>query len=109
MPTALAESINSAFTPPAIYNPRYNAYFTSCDAIPPRVAVVLDGIRFWINPVDLVYRNLADPEGTGLCMTAIADGGVEGPYILGDVFMQNALVVFDVGAGVMSFVQREYY
>jgi hypothetical protein len=45
---------------------------------------------------------------TNLCMTAIASGG-DGPYILGDVFMQNALVVFNVGAAQMQFIPREFY
>jgi len=85
----------------------YGAYFTSCDAIVPQVAVMLDGKKFNISPVDLLYRTLVDPL-TGLCMTAIADGG-SGPYILGDAFMQNALVVFDVGEAKMRFIPRQHY
>lgn len=68
---------------------------------------MLDGIKFYISPVDLLYRTLVDPL-TGLCMTAIADGG-SGPYILGDAFMQNALVVFDVGQAQMQFIPRQRY
>lgn len=85
----------------------YGAYFTSCDATVPQVAVLLDGTKFNINPVDLLYRNLVDPL-TGLCMTSIADGG-SGPYILGDAFMQNALVIFDVGEAKMRFIPRQHY
>lgn len=85
----------------------YGAYFTSCDAIAPDVAVVMDGTKFYINPVDLIYRTLVDPL-TGLCMTSIASGG-SGPYILGDAFMQNALVVFDVGQAKMRFIPRQHY
>lgn len=85
----------------------YGAYFTACDAVAPQVAVVLDGVKFFINPVDLIYRTMVDPL-TGLCMTAIANGG-SGPYILGDVFMQNALVVFDVGQAKMRFIPRQHY
>jgi hypothetical protein len=85
----------------------YGAYFTSCDAVTPQVAVLLDGIKFNINPVDLIYRTMVDPM-TGLCLTSIASGG-SGPYILGDAFMQNALVVFDVGAAKMRFIPRQRY
>ena len=85
----------------------YGAYFTSCDAIVPRVGVILGGKTFFMNPVDLINQDMVDPL-TGLCMTAIADGGA-GPYILGDVFMQNALTVFDVGRGKMRFLGREFY
>ncbi|KAK4152559.1 aspartic peptidase domain-containing protein [Chaetomidium leptoderma] len=107
LPSSLADAINASFDPPAVYMWMYGAYFTSCNAIVPQVAVVLDGINFNINPVDLLYRGLVDPL-TGLCMTAIADGG-SGPYILGDAFMQNALVVFDVGQAKMRFISRQHY
>ncbi|GAB1312608.1 Aspartic-type endopeptidase-like protein [Madurella fahalii] len=107
LPPDLADSINQAFQPPGVYIWMYGAYFTACDAIAPQVAVILDGIKFWINPVDLIYRNLVDPL-TGLCLTAISSGGT-GPYILGDAFMQNALVVFDVGEAKMRFIPRQRY
>ena len=50
---------------------------------------------------------MVDPV-TGWCMTAIANGG-SGPYILGDAFMQNALVVFDIGQAKMHFMSRQFY
>jgi hypothetical protein len=104
---ALAYAINNAFDPPAAYLWSYGAYFTSCDAVAPPVALLLSGKKFWFNPRDLIYRDLKDPE-TGLCMTAISNGG-SGPFILGDAFMQNALVVFDVGQAEVQFVARPYY
>ncbi|KAL2262573.1 hypothetical protein VTK26DRAFT_903 [Humicola hyalothermophila] len=107
LPPNLADAINQAFQPPAVYMWMYGAYFTSCDAIAPQVAVMLDGVKFYLNPVDLIYRTMVDPL-TGLCMTAIASGG-SGPYILGDAFMQNALTVFDVGQAKMRFIPRQHY
>ncbi|KAL2167363.1 hypothetical protein VTG60DRAFT_1396 [Thermothelomyces hinnuleus] len=107
LPPGLADAINAAFDPPAVYLWMYGAYFTSCDAIIPQVAVLLNGVKFNISPLDLLYRTLVDPV-TGLCMTAIADGG-SGPYILGDAFMQNALVIFDVGQAEMRFIPRQHY
>jgi hypothetical protein len=85
----------------------YGAFFTSCNARPPMVAVVMKGIRFYINPVDLIFRDLVDPL-TGLCMTGIASGGT-GPYILGDVFLQNSMAVFDIGHSQMRFIGRQFY
>lgn len=41
-------------------------------------------------------------------MTTIASGG-SGPYILGDVFLQNVLAVFDVDDAVMQFASRKNY
>lgn len=85
----------------------YGAYFTACDAKAPIIAIIIKGSRFYINPVDLIYRNMVDPL-TGLCMTGIASGGT-GPYILGDVFLQNVLAIFDVGSAKMKFISRPYY
>lgn len=87
----------------------YGAYYTSCDAMVPQVAVMLGGKKIFLNPVDLIFRTMADPL-TGLCPTAITrTNGVSAPYILGDVFMQNALVVFDVGEAKMRFIPRRHY
>lgn len=85
----------------------YGAFFTSCNARAPILAVVMKGVRFYINPVDLIFHDLVDPL-TGLCMTGVASGGT-GPYILGDVFLQNALAVFDVGHSQMRFISRQFY
>jgi hypothetical protein len=49
----------------------------------------------------LVYKTIVDPP-TGYCAVAVASGG-DGPYILGDVFMQNVVAVFDAGAAQMRF------
>lgn len=100
-------AINQAFSPPAVYLWSYGAYFTTCDATAPPVGIVLDGITFWFNSMDLIYRGWKDPE-TNLCMTAISNGGA-GPYILGDAFMQGAVVVFDVGQAKMRFIPRPFY
>lgn len=106
-PTALAAAVNEAFIPSAIYLWRYDAYFVSCTAYAPPFAVILNGVKFFVNPVDMIYRDLVDP-ATGLCMTAIASGGA-GPYVLGNIFLQNVLAVFDVGNAQMRFTSRTYY
>lgn len=85
----------------------FGGYFTSCNAVPPRVAVVIDDTDFWLNPKDLMLNQLRDPMN-GMCMTTISSGG-SGPYILGDVFLQNVLAVFDVDDAVMQFASRKDY
>ncbi|KAH8885040.1 acid protease [Thozetella sp. PMI_491] len=107
LPPRLALAINQAFKPPGVYLWMYGAYFTSCTARAPTVAVILNKTPFFINPMDLIYRNLKDPL-TGLCMTGIANGG-SGPYILGDVFMQNVMATYDIGKSQMRFTGRQYY
>jgi hypothetical protein len=88
-----------------VYQYQWGAYFAPCDAIPPRMAVTIAGVDFWLNPSDLMYKNLVDPL-TGYCAVAVASGG-SGPYILGDVFLQNVVAVFDVGAAQMRFYGKK--
>ncbi|KAK4197002.1 aspartic peptidase domain-containing protein [Triangularia verruculosa] len=107
LPPNLADAINAAYSPPGVYMWMYGAYFTDCNAISPLVAVILNGVKYYINPQDMLYRNMVDPI-SGLCMTGIASGGA-GPYILGDVFMQNALSIFDIGQAKMRFIPRDKY
>lgn len=73
--------------------------------MPPRFAILIEGVEFWVNPADLIYKELIDPM-TGYCAIGIASGGA-GPYILGDVFLQNVLAVFDVGGAQMRFYSRK--
>ncbi|KAK5988662.1 putative aspartic-type endopeptidase [Cladobotryum mycophilum] len=105
LPPPLAEAIAMAFQPRAVYLYQWDTYFAPCDTVPPRFAVVISGIEFWINSADLVFRDLVDPL-TGYCAIGIASGG-SGPYILGDVFLQNVLAVFDIGAAEMRFYARD--
>lgn len=105
--TELSEAINNAFEPAAEYDFIFGTYFTSCDATPPRVAVVIDGTPFWLSPEDLIMRDSRDPL-SGLCSTTVATTE-EGPFILGDVFLKNVLAVFDVGDAVMQFAGRTDY
>ncbi|CAH0017472.1 unnamed protein product [Clonostachys rhizophaga] len=98
LPPPLAETIAAAFEPKA------DSYYVDCNAVPPSLAVVIDGVEFWINPADLIYKHLVDPL-TGYCAIGITGGG-SGPYILGDVFLQNVLAVFDIRGGEMRFYSR---
>ncbi|KHN97794.1 Peptidase A1 [Metarhizium album ARSEF 1941] len=104
LPPPLAEAVANAFQPRAVYLYQWGSYFAPCDAIPPSFAVVISGVEFWLNPADMIYRELVDPM-TGYCAIAITSGG-SGPYILGDVFLQNVVAVFDVGGAQMRFYGR---
>lgn len=102
---ALAEAVAMSFQPRAVYLYQWGKYFAPCDAIAPRFAIVIGGVQLWINPADMIYQGLTDSL-TGYCAIAIASGG-EGPYVLGDAFLQNVVAVFDVGAAEMRFYPRE--
>ncbi|KAF4334838.1 acid ase [Fusarium beomiforme] len=104
MPPPLAEAIAKAFQPPATWMFEWSAYFADCNAIPPHFAVIISGVRFWLNPADLIFQDFTEPV-TGKCAIAISTGG-SGPYILGELFLQNVVAVFDVGGAEMRFYSK---
>lgn len=74
-----------------------------CDAEAPWFAIKIGGIIFPVDKRDMI---MDDGSGQGTCMTGTNNGDIYAPYALGDVFMNNVLVVFDVGSGEMKFRSR---
>ncbi|KAF9878466.1 aspartic-type [Colletotrichum karsti] len=107
LPPPIAQAIADSFSPSGIYMFQYGSYFAPCDAVAPRVAIVIEGASFWINPVDLIFRNFKD-DLTGYCQLGFSTGKA-GPYVLGSTFLHNVEAYFDVGAGQMRFYGRETY
>jgi hypothetical protein len=101
---ALVEAIAKSFDPPAVYMYQWSQYYVPCNSIPPQLAVIIEEVRFWVNPADLIFQQAVDPM-TGYCALGITTGD-DGPYILGDVFLQSVVAVFDVGGGQMRFYSR---
>ncbi|CAM1509351.1 Fc.00g030900.m01.CDS01 [Cosmosporella sp. VM-42] len=56
LPPPLAEAIAATFRPQAVYLFQWGQYFAPCDSIPPRFGVVIGGVDFWINPVDMISQ-----------------------------------------------------
>lgn len=87
-PLRVANSINSRFSPPAVYNARTGVYAVNCNATAPTVSVIIGGQPFTISPADILLRS-----GTSnTCRSGIISG--TDVYILGDVFMRNVVAVF---------------
>jgi len=109
LPNHIAEAINAAFNPPAVYSEYEGVFEVDCNATAPSVAVRIGGEDFYINGKDLLLTGESglDPF-TGLCLTGVQPG-FEAPYILGDVFLKNVVAVFDVGKGEMRFAPHETY
>ncbi|KAI1762774.1 acid protease [Hypoxylon sp. FL1150] len=107
LPYSLAEGVNAQFEPPAKYNYYYGSYFTDCNAVPPKFGVQIEGTTFWVNPKDLLNKEVKDPQ-TGYCQTGISDGG-EGPFILGAAFLTNVVVSMNIGTGRVEFWSHEFY
>ncbi|KAM3075583.1 hypothetical protein ACMFMG_007720 [Clarireedia jacksonii] len=111
-PTRLANAINRAFRPPAVYSEEEGAYLVSCTATPPVLGIKIGGTVFYTNPLDMILLAGTDDAGNDVCISGIDDGGSdteEDVYVLGDTFQKNVVTVFDIGAGELKFAARENY
>ncbi|RDW94318.1 hypothetical protein BP5796_00081 [Coleophoma crateriformis] len=103
IPTEMSYALAALYEPPAVWNDKLGAFSVDCNATPPDFAVKISGVDFSVDKRDMI---LDDNTGNGTCIAGNSDGMNYPPYILGDVFMKNALVVFDVGAGELRFRSR---
>jgi hypothetical protein len=94
-PIDTANAIDNLFKPASP-----DGQTVDCNAKAPDLAVKIGGKTFKINPADLIVNN------GGTCISGII--GSSAPYILGDTFMKNVVVVFDVGAAELRFAQSQY-
>jgi hypothetical protein len=107
VPTKVANKINAAVSPAAVYSSTDGAYVVSCTSKPPAVSIDIAGTLFTINPLDMILD-----AGDGTCISGFMYGGssdTEDLFILGDTFQKNVVTLFDVGAVTMQFAGREFY
>ncbi|KAJ6016079.1 hypothetical protein N7540_010670 [Penicillium herquei] len=111
-PTSIANEVNNAFDPPAVYSDDEGAYIVDCDATPPTHGITIGGTTFTINPLDMILYAGTDDDGNDICISGIEDGGdddSEDLFILGDTFQKNVVTVFDVGAVELKFAPHVDY
>jgi len=97
----VAAGVAKMFNPPA--KSQGGLYTVRCNAKAPGFGVKIGGTVFQVSAEDLIVDN-----GDGTCISGVQDGG-SGPFILGDVFMKNVVVVFDVGAAELRFAAHVKY
>lgn len=106
IPDLQAKKFNSMFDPPATPD-RYSGFaMVNCNAKVPSLGVKINGTVFYHNPKDLVKPY--DTSGRQ-CVSGIQSSSSVGVNILGDVFLDNVLAVFDLGQGVIKFAARRDY
>ena len=103
LPTNISNAVNTLFSPPGVWNDDIVAYSVDCNAVAPAFAVKIGGVIFSVDKRDMI---MDDGTGQGTCQGGVSDGGTYAPYVLGDVFMKNVMVVFDVGASELRFRSR---
>ncbi|KAI9646506.1 hypothetical protein NHQ30_004499 [Ciborinia camelliae] len=106
LPNSISSALAALYNPPAVYNQDLFAYSVPCDAKAPYFSVVIGGVSFPIDPRDMIQD---DNTGTGGCVAGVSDGDPFSFYTLGDVFLKNVVVVFDVGASQLKVRSRGFY
>jgi hypothetical protein len=90
----------------------YGQYWADCGAKVPPFGVVIDGKTLYLAPADILRQNERmeqDYHGKSIevCLVGLMDTLPDGPYSLGNMFLNNMVTVFDVGAGEMRFYPRK--
>ncbi|KAK8035322.1 aspartic-type endopeptidase [Apiospora rasikravindrae] len=104
-PADVSQTINGLFVPPAEYAGD-GIYAVRCNAVPPKVEIGIGGKAIPIHQSSLILPETKQsyPDGD-YCMSGV--GAKAGLSILGDSFLQELLVVFDVSdKKQMKFAQR---
>ena len=86
-------------------------YWAHCDAALPRFGVVVGGKTFYFSNADLIQQDVTsefDENGAAVnyCALGLVDSVPEGPFVLGDTFLNNVVSVFDVGNSELRFYAR---
>lgn len=92
LPRQLIERYLSMFSPPGTYDPTTGFWFVNCNAQVPPLGVKIGGKAFWHNPKDLIKRY----DQSGRCISSVQESTGLGINILGDVWLDSVLVVFDL-------------
>ncbi len=114
LPDRIVEYVASLFQPRANFNPQTGLYIVNCQAVAPRVGVTIAGVTYYISTDDLMNRGLGAVNGPGTgaspgqCVLAIQPT-MGGASVLGDSWLKNVLVVFDLGANKVRIAGREVH
>ncbi|KAI1746183.1 aspartic peptidase domain-containing protein [Xylaria scruposa] len=103
-PPDIAAAINAAYVPSGARESSM-VWSVPCNATPPALDIVIGGkpIRTHLSSMILPETEL---NGSGRCLSGIG-AGQPGSFILGDTFMQEIVVVFDVSEKMeLKFAQR---
>jgi len=97
VPTAIAAAVNAQFQPAATLGDS-GTWFVDCNAKAPPFGIVVGGVKFLVNPVDMLR-----PEPNGQCSSTVT--ATNGDAILGDSWMRSVVAVFDVGNKQLQFTK----
>ena len=86
-------------------------YWAHCDSKMPKFGIVIGGKTLWWKDEDLLMQDIRkeflqqDGETAEFCAIGLMDVLPNGPFVLGDNFLNGLVSVFDVGASEMRFYE----
>jgi hypothetical protein len=112
LPTEIGDAWYASFpTPPPTDD--FNDYYWPCDGKLPPLGIQIAGKVFTMDPRDLIapygdggYKNATD--GLDYCWVPVLVGQAPFPFVLGDVFQQSVVGVYDWGNHSISFAHYDY-
>jgi len=101
----------ASFDPPPTYHD-YTPYYP-CNATAPPFGVSIGGKVFNLTNTDIIYQrgSYVTKKGVKMCPIYVQNGGIGGGRalnVLGEVFLNNVVAVFDVGENVVRFAAHDY-
>ncbi|EIN11161.1 acid protease [Punctularia strigosozonata HHB-11173 SS5] len=112
VPTPVAQALTKQFKPRGFLDEGSGLFIVGCNATAPAFAVQIGGVQFSVDAKDLVLLGGTDENGSDVCISGVQDGGPdngEDIFILGDTFLHNVVVSFDVSDNVVHVSERQPY
>ncbi|KIK69883.1 hypothetical protein GYMLUDRAFT_236344 [Collybiopsis luxurians FD-317 M1] len=113
VPTNVANAFAAAFDPPAVFDEDFGVYVVVCSAKVPEFTVNIAGKVFTVDSADnLLPLGIQDDNGNDLCASGTSDGGPAEQgniFILGDTFLHNVVVTFNIQTKEVTLTQRQPY
>jgi len=113
LPSSVADSWYATFDPPTVYNETEENNYYPCNGTIPYLGIKIAGTVFQVDARDIVsppgvygYTNSTD--GLEYCLIEVFGGQAPFPFVLGSVFLQSVVSVFDWGHNTVSFAPHKY-
>jgi hypothetical protein len=108
LPSNISDAYAKQFNPEAVFNIFTGEYWALCHSEVPDFGLIIGGKMFMMEKEDLLLQGRQmdwDDNGIMYCCLGVGNG-LQGPYILGETFLDRVLTVYDVGASEMRFASR---